>query len=246
MNELRRDAVGAIRRHLVFAAVFSALVNILYLSPTLYMLQIYDRVLPTGGRMTLVFVTLVIFLALAVLAMLDALRARLLVRAGMALDQRFAGEVLSRQMTARLGGGQPRAFQAMRDFDVVRQTLSGPPALALFDAPWTPVYLLFCFVLHPLLGALTLVGGVVLTGLAILNERATKTRLQKAQESATKAYAVQEAAASQGEVVRALGMRQALINRQLTERGESLGVQSQAQFTGGVYSGAIKFFRLFL
>ena len=100
MNELRRDAVGAIRRHLFFAAVFSALVNILYLSPTLYMLQIYDRVLPTGGELTLLFVTLVIFLALAVLAMLDSLRGRLLVRAGMALDQRFAGEALSRQMTA--------------------------------------------------------------------------------------------------------------------------------------------------
>lgn len=246
MNELRRDAVAAIRRHLLFAAVFSALVNILYLSPTLYMLQIYDRVLPTGGRLTLVFITLVIFLALAVLAMLDALRARLLVRAGMALDQRFAGEVLSRQMTARLEGGQPRAFQAMRDFDIVRQTLSGPAALAFFDAPWTPVYLLFCFLLHPALGTLTLVGGGVLAGLAILNERATKARLQKAQEGSVRAYAVQEAAAAQGEVVRALGMRQALITRELSERREALGLQSQAQFTGGLYSGAIKFFRLFL
>ena len=246
MNELRRDAVAAIRRHLLFAAVFSALVNVLYLSPTLYMLQIYDRVLPTGGRLTLVFVTLVIFLALAVLAMLDALRARLLVRAGMALDQRFAGEVLSRQMTARLEGGQPRAFQAMRDFDIVRQTLSGPAALAFFDAPWTPVYLLFCFLLHPALGTLTLVGGGVLAGLAILNERATKARLQKAQEGSVRAYAVQEAAAAQGEVVRALGMRQALITRELSERREALGLQSQAQFTGGLYSGAIKFFRLFL
>lgn len=246
MNELRRDAIGAIRRHLVFAAVFSALVNILYLSPTLYMLQIYDRVLPTGGELTLVFVTLVIFLALGVLAMLDALRARLLVRAGMALDQKFAGEVLSRQMTARLEGGQPRAFQAMRDFDVIRQTLSGAPALALFDAPWTPVYLLFCFVLHPALGTLTLIGGVVLAGLAVLNERATKSVLQKAQEVSNRAYAVQEAAATQGEVVRALGMRQALINRQLSERGQALTLQAQAQFSGGFYAGAIKFFRLFL
>lgn len=246
MNELRRDAIGAIRRHLWFVAVFSALVNILYLSPTLYMLQIYDRVLPTGGRLTLVFVTLVIFLALAVLAMLDNLRARLLVRAGMALDQRFAGEVLARQMAARLEGGQPRAFQAMRDFDLVRQTLSGAPAIALFDAPWTPVYLLFCFVLHPALGMLVLVGGGVLTGLAILNERATKSRLQKAQEVSNRAYQVQEAAASQSEVVRALGMRQALINRQLAERGQALGMQAQAQFTGGQYAGMIKFFRLFL
>lgn len=246
MNDLRRDAIAAIRRHLVFAFAFSALVNILYLSPTLYMLQIYDRVLPTGGGLTLIFVTLVIFLALAVLAMLDNLRTRLLVRSGMALDQKFAGEVLSRQMTARLEGRQPRAFQAMRDFDLVRQTMSGAPIIALFDAPWTPVYLLFCFMLHPALGALTLLGGIVLTTLAVLNERATKTRLQKAQEVNNRAYAVQEATASQAEVVRSLGMRQALINRQLSERGQGLALQAQAQFTGGVYTGSIKFFRLFL
>jgi len=246
MYDLRRNALTAIRRHMMFAAVFSALVNILYLSPTIYMLQIYDRVIPTGGELTLVFITLVIFLALATLAMLDALRSRLLVRAGMALDQRFGAEVLSRQMTARLEGGAPRAFQAMRDFDQVRQTLSGPAALALFDAPWIPVYLLFCFLLHPALGTLTLVGGGILTGLAILNERATKTGLQKAQEVSVRAYAVQEAAASQGEVVRALGMRQALIARQLAERSQAIEMQARAQFTGGLYSGAIKFFRLFL
>lgn len=247
MNDLRRQALAPIRRHLVYAAMFSALVNILYLSPTLYMLQIYDRVLPTGGGLTLLFVTAVIFVALATLAMLDGVRARLLVRAGMALDQQFAGQVLSRQMTARLeGGGAPRAFQAMRDFDTVRQTIAGPSAMALFDAPWTPVYLLFTFLLHPLLGLLTLVGGAVLAGLAILNERATKLRLQEAQEVSARAYAVQEAAAAQGEVVRALGMRQALISRQLAERGHALSAQSAAQFTGGFYSSVIKFFRLFL
>ncbi|HYG28150.1 MAG TPA: type I secretion system permease/ATPase [Caulobacteraceae bacterium] len=247
MNELRQEALAPIRRHIAFTALFSALVNILYLSPTLYMLQIYDRVLPTGGELTLVFVTLVIFIALVTLALLDTLRARLLVRAGAALDKRFAGEVLSRQMTARLeGAGTPRAFQAMRDFDVVRQTLSGPSALSLFDAPWTPVYLLFAFLLHPLLGLLTLIGGAVLAGLAILNEKATKARLTQAQEVSARAYAMQEAAAAQGEVVRALGMRQALIARQLSEREQALSAQSQAQFTGGLYSGAIKFFRLFL
>ena len=246
MFELRRDALAAIRQHLAFAFLFSALVNVLYLAPTIYMLQVYDRVMPTGGVMTLLFITLVIFLALGVLAFLDNMRTRLLVRAGLALDRRFAGEVLSRQMAARLEGGQGRGLQAMRDFDAVRQTLAGPATVSLFDAPWTPVYLLFAFMLHPLLGLLILIGGVILTTLAIMNERATKDRLRKAQEVAARGYAVQEAAVSQGEVVRALGMRQALVARQLNERSQSLNMQAEAQFTGGVYSGTIKFFRLFL
>jgi ATP-binding cassette subfamily C protein len=246
MFELRRDALAAIRRHLMFAFMFSALVNLLYLAPTIYMLQVYDRVMPTGGVMTLLFITLVIFLALGVLAFLDNMRTRLLVRAGLALDRRFAGEVLSRQMAARLEGGQGRGLQAMRDFDSVRQTLAGPAVVSLFDAPWTPVYLLFAFMLHPLLGLLILIGGVILTTLAVMNERATKDRLRKAQEVAARGYAVQEAAVSQGEVVRALGMRQALVARQLNERSQSLNMQAEAQFTGGVYSGTIKFFRLFL
>jgi ATP-binding cassette subfamily C protein len=246
ISELRRDAVAAIRRHLMFAAFFSALVNLLYLAPTIYMLQVYDRVMPTGGVLTLLFITLAVLLALGTLAFLDNMRTRLLVRAGLALDRRFAAEVLSRQMAARLEGEQGRALQAMRDFDSVRQTLSGSAAIALFDAPWTPVYLLFAFMLHPLLGLLILIGGVILAFLAVLNERATKSRLQKAQEVAARGYAVQEAAATQGEVVRALGMRQALVARQLNERSQSLNMQAEAQFTGGVYSGTIKFFRLFL
>lgn len=246
IDELRRDALAAIRRHLMYAALFSALVNLLYLAPTIYMLQVYDRVIPTGGVLTLVFITLAILLALATLAYLDNMRSRLLVRAGLALDRRFAAEVLSRQMAARLEGDQSRALQAMRDFDAVRQTLSGSAAIALFDAPWTPVYLIFAFMLHPLLGLLIIIGGAVLTGLAILNERATKERLRKSQEVAARGYAVQEAAVNQGEVVRALGMRQALVNRQLSERSQSLNMQADAQFTGGVYSGSIKFFRLFL
>ena len=242
-----QSALRACGRHFAFAFLFSALVNILYLAPTLYMLQVYDRVMATGGIMTLVFITVVVVVALFTLTSLDNMRQRLLVRAGLRLDRLLAGEVLGRLITrAKAGAGAPRVGQAMREFDNFRQTLSGAGTLALFDAPWTPVYLAFCFLLHPVLGLITLLGGATLVTLAILNERSVKPKMQRAAEAAAGAYLAQETAANSAEVVKALGMRRALVARQLTERSKATDAQAQATFSGGKYSGAIKFVRLAL
>jgi PrtD family type I secretion system ABC transporter len=234
------------RRHLLIAAGFSALVNILYLAPTLYMLQIYDRVLPTGGLLSLAFLTLAVVFALATLAMLDSLRQRILVRLGLRLDRQLAPEVLAR-LTGGLGpDAGPRLRQAMREFDAFRNVVAGPAATAMLDAPWTPIYLALCFVLHPLLGVIAVIGAGALLILAILNEQATRTKLEAMHEASAQAYASQEAIASHGGLVRALGMREPLIVRQLLERRAAVGLQADAQFTGGVYTGLIRFLRLTL
>ena len=237
------EAFRACRTHFVWAAVFSALVNLLYLAPTLYMMQVYDRVVPTGGMETLVLVTVVAVFALATLAGLDWLRTRLLVRAGLRLDRLLASKVMARVVDMQ--AKQP-ATQALREFDNVRSAVSGQGALALFDAPWTPIYLLACFLLHPALGVMTLVGAAILLTLAVLNERDSRPRLKRAIQSTNAAYAAHEGVAGQTEVVRALGMRQASINRQITQRQAATSQYADAQFTGGKYTGAIKFFRLTL
>src|SRR5213080_1426736 len=126
-----RAAFEACRRHFVAAAVFSALINILYLAPTLYMLQVYDRVVPTGGRTTLLFITVALALALLTLSALDMVRNRLLVRASQRIDALLAPRIL-RQMMATDSGA---AGQAMRDFDSIRSTMSTPVVAAMFDAP---------------------------------------------------------------------------------------------------------------
>tara|TARA_R110002012_G_scaffold322025_2_gene553838 strand:- start:19865 stop:21598 length:1734 start_codon:yes stop_codon:yes gene_type:complete len=237
------EALVACRTHFVWAAIFSALVNLLYLTPTLYMLQIYDRVVPTGGLTTLVLVTVAAVFALATLAGLDWLRTRLLLRAGLRLDRLLAGRVLARVVDLQTKAPNT---QALREFDNVRGVLGGPGMLAVLDAPWTPIYLGACFLLHPALGALTLVGGILLFGLAWLNERDSRPRLNRAIQSTNAAYAAQENIAGQTEVVRALGMRQASINRQIEQRREATGQHADAQFSGGRYSGLIKFLRLTL
>jgi len=237
------EALRACKIHFVWAFVFSALVNLLYLTPTLYMMQVYDRVVPTGGLTTLVLITAVAVFALAALAGLDWLRGRLMLRAGLRLDRLLSGKVLARVVD--LQARSPNT-QALREFDNVRGAIGGQGMLALFDSPWTPIYLLCCFLLHPAIGLLTLVGGVILFSLAWLNERATRPRLNKAIQSQNHAYAAQEGVAAQAEVVRALGMRQASIARQVEQRQLATAAQADAQLTGGLYSGAIKFLRLVL
>ncbi|WP_235560366.1 type I secretion system permease/ATPase [Brevundimonas sp. Leaf363] len=236
------EAVAACKRHFVVAGVFSALVNILYLTPTLYMMQVYNRVVPTGGLTTLALLTVIVLFALATLTALDSLRTRLLYRAGLRLDRLLAGAVLSRVVGS--GRGRGHAGEAMRNLDSVRAALSGPGVSAAFDLPWTVVYLAVCFLLHPLIGLLSLAGAGILLALAVANEKATRPKLQASLKAASAAYAAQETLGSHAETVRALGMQRAMIGRQLAERETATVAQAQAQFSGGGFSGAIKFARL--
>lgn len=242
-----KGALAACRKHFVWAMVFSALVNILYLAPTLYMLQVYDRVVPTGSGLTLIYITLVIAYALATLSLLDHVRMRLLIRVGLRLDRLLSAEILSR-LLARARGGPASAMvgQAMREFDVFRQSLSGAAALAIMDLPWAPIYVAVAFIMHPVLGIITVIGAAILVAISILNQRATRARLQAANQANTIAYVSQDSIAQNAETVRALGMRRALVNRQEAERSVGLQLTAEAQFLGGKYSSVTKFVRLFL
>ena len=236
-------AFRACRPHFIGIAVFSGLLNVLYLTPSIYMLQVYDRVVPTGGITTLLFITLAVAFALITLAALDAIRARLLVRASLRLDKELAGPLLERLM-ARTAPGAP--ILGMREFDILRQAISGQAALGFLDAPWTPIYVVIAFMLHPALGGLTIFGGLILVTLALFNERSTKARSLAATKATNSAYAAQEAAAQNADIVKALGMRGALRERQLSDRRTGLSLAGQAQFTGGQYAALTKFTRLFL
>ena len=239
-------AFQACRRHFVWAAVFSALLNLLYLAPTIYMLQVYDRVVPSRGQLTLLFLTLVLAFALVTLSLLDLARTRLFVRASMRLDRLLAGTILDATLARPAGSGDMLTRQAMREFDTLRQTLTGGAALSLFDAPWIPIYIVVCFLLHPLLGVLVLAGGAILLAITWRNELATKARLQRANAAASYAYISQEQSQSAADVVRALGMRRAMVARHLAERETASRLQAESSFASGGYLAATRFVRLFL
>lgn len=228
-------------------AVFSALLNILALAPSVYMLQVYDRVIPTGGAMTLLFLSAMIFYALLTMSALDGVRTRLLVRMGIRLDRRLAPLILDR-LLARSASRRPTALsnQTMRDVDALRMALAGPAALAILDLPWAPIFILITFFLHPLLGLYAAAGCGLLILLAWLNQAATRKKAEVAHLATASAYSLTDAVVGSAEVVRGLGMRAPLVARMEAERGVGLNLSSTAQFTAGGYSTLTRFVRLCL
>ncbi len=240
-----RAALDACRRHIGFVMLFSACLNLLYLAPSLYMLQVYDRVLASGGLLTLLYLSLVLLASLAVLAFLDGTRMRLLLAMSRRLDRPLAPHVLlaALQREGRSATGQANI---LREFDALRSAMSGPPAVAAVDAPWAPIYIAVCFLIHPWIGALALLGGATLTVIAIINHRAMRSSMKAGEEATGAMYALQMADANQGDTARALGMESRLVERQIKARtalNDSLNASGSAN---AFYSAITKFTRLIL
>lgn len=236
-------ALGACREHLRAAFLFSALVNVLYLAPSLFMLQVYDRVLMTGGLVTLGFLFAVLVASLATLAWLDAMRTRILTRAGLRLDRTLAGATVDASLQA---GATPRTREAMRDLDALRQAVSGPAAIAVFDAPWAIFFVAVCFLLHWAVGLFALAGCIALAGLAWLNEQAQQDALRRVADLAPGVYAGQDGDLVGADAARALGMRAAMARRFQDRRAPLVGAQAAAAFVQSGYGAGAKLLRLLL
>lgn len=231
------------RSYFTTAALFSGLINILYLVPSIFMLQVYDRVVPTRGEVTLLVLTLILAVSLVVFAALDTVRMRILMRSSLRLEKLAAGPILHRI----LGAGNTTTLQrqqAMRNFDTLRGTLTGPAIVALFDAPWAPVYILICFMLHWSLGVLALAATIMLTGLALISDKATKQGVSEATRKSSRNYALQDFSIQAAEVARALGIRTALVTRHLADRADIAQLQGDVANRSGGFLAITKFLRL--
>ncbi len=244
-SSILRDALRACRRHIAFVLIFSAALNVLYLAPSIYMLQVYDRVLSSGGILTLLFLSAALLAALLSLAFLDATRVRLLAAMGKRLDRLVAPHILraSLEREGRQAAGQA---QALREFDTLRGALTGPPAIAAVDTPWAPVYIAVCFMIHPFIGALTLGGGVLLVAIAYANQTSLHKTLHANEQATGAMYNLQAADSAQGEVARALGMQEALVQRQLQTRASMSDSLLSAGRAGAAFAASTKFVRLIL
>src|SRR5919206_3877839 len=171
---MRRDevksALRACRGVALTVALFSLAVNLLTMVSPIYMMQVFDRVLSARSGDTLVMLTLIVTAALAVLAIIDALRGQVLARVGLWLDDRLGPIVFGGALKAALGNDGAKAAQGLRDLSTLRSFLSGPAITPLMDVPWAPLFIVALFILHPVLGLVGLGGGIVLFALALLNE----------------------------------------------------------------------------
>jgi PrtD family type I secretion system ABC transporter len=238
-----RDLTRGLRSLFVYAGLFSLAINLLLLAPPLYMLQVFDRVLASRSEETLLVLTFAALVALVVMALLDVLRARLLVAAGVALDRRIGPRVLDGLLaqTAKLAG--TAYLNGLRDVNTLRTFLSGAGLVALFDAPWLPLFVLLIFLFHPLLGAVALAGAILMLMLAFMNERLTRKHLEDAQSTGRRAGRFIDANLRNAEVVAALGMLPAVTRRWERLNDGALREQVKVNGVGGTFSGLTKFAR---
>jgi ATP-binding cassette subfamily C exporter for protease/lipase/ATP-binding cassette subfamily C protein EexD len=238
-----RELLAGLRPIFFYAGMFSLAINLLFLAPSLYMLQVFDRVITSRSLETLIFLTLAAVGALAVMATLDLIRARLLVSAGVVLDRALGQRVLRESLNNAARPGGAEHGYGNRDVSILRGFLTGPGMFSLFDVPWLPIYVLLIFLFHPLLGAVALVGAILLLGFAALGEWFTRLPLDAFQRHSQSAAHCIEAGLRNADVVRGLGMAEALARRWQIHNGQAILAQAGAGRTGGSLGAMTKFAR---
>jgi ATP-binding cassette subfamily C protein len=244
--ELRR-ALGTSRSLFFGVGLFSFFVNMLMLTGSIFMLQVYDRVLASGSEATLLTLFVLVAALYLLMGVLDFARTRVLTRVGARfqalLDRRVFEAVLRRSISPDERG---KHSTAMTDLESVQRALGGPAPFAFFDAPFAPVFLAAVFFFHWSLGVLAVGGGLVLFTIALLNERRAREPLQAAAETAARSGNYAEVLRREGETVQGLGMRRAALDRWAQLREESLAAQIGATDATGGYAIASKTIRFFL
>lgn len=219
-------------------------VNILQLTFSIYMLQVYDKVLTSYNLSTLAVITLAAVICLVVLALLEWIRSRLLVRAGIAFDNMLSATVLSMNLkhAAAVPGGAGNQGN-LRDVQQLRNFLGGNAVFAFFDLPWMPIYFALIFVLHPALGWVAVGGGVIVFILGVLTERLTRTRLENATRLNAMAAGFTGAALRNASIVRAMGMVGHVTARWRRLNDAVIGLQTRASHKAGLLRAVSKSLR---
>ena len=232
--------------YFVSAAGFSLVLNILMLVPALFMLQVFDRVLTSRSIETLIMLVVLSVGALLFMAYLDVIRARLLTAAAVSLEKLLGPRVLADMIRRNAAPGAGDAVHGLRDVNSLRAFLTGPGILSLFDAPWAVIYVLIIFLFHPLLGAVALLGALIMLGLGMLNEKLSRQPLEAMQLESRRAGRFADQSIANAEVARALGMVESLARGWEGHSRKGLENQLQANRAASVLTSSTRFMRQFL
>ncbi|MBB6466843.1 ATP-binding cassette subfamily C protein [Aminobacter lissarensis] len=204
-------ALHSFKGAFVAVAGFSGLINVLMLSGSLFMLQVYDRVLPSRSVPTLVALIILVAVLYAFQGVLEAVRARVLTRIGAGIDETISNRVFNCIVRLPLRTrDRGEGLQALRDLDQVSGFLSGPGPAALFDLPWMPLYVGICFLFHPWIGVAALVGALLLVALTVLTDRLVRGPTKAMSGFSTRRSAIAQSSARNAEVLAAMGMSERL------------------------------------
>lgn len=243
LRQARADQNGLI----IATVIFSVFVNLLMLTGPLYMLQVYDRVLGSRSEATLIALSALVTFLFVIMGILEHARGRVLARIGARVQERLDRRVFSAALKRLMVlPDDPISLAAQRDVEAIQRFWGSPVLTAILDMPWTPLFIAAIFIFHPVLGYLSLAGGVVIVAVAILNQQRTKEPLARTTNAGMRADRVSELLKGEAETIRALGMTNAAFDRWQQARAVALAEGVHAADTGGAYSAVSKTFRLFL
>lgn len=249
-NQGRAELKGALepcRTALLGTGLMSGLVNLLYLTGSFFMLEVYDRVIPSRSVPTLVGLLGLALVLYAFQGALEMLRARILARIGASLDEALCARVFDLVVRAPLKGAPPAdGLLPLRDLDQVRAFLAGAGPGALFDLPWIPVYLAICFLFHPLIGLMALAAAAVLALLTWLTDRVTREPARAATGHGLRRNGLAEAGRRNAEVLAALGMQGRLSARWAEANRDYMDAQARVADVAGGFGTLSKVFRMAL
>ncbi|MDA0928133.1 MAG: type I secretion system permease/ATPase [Proteobacteria bacterium] len=242
-----RNALKDCKQYFIYAGLFSAAVNVLMLTPILYMMAVYDRVVASGSLSTLAMLTLLMVGLLMASGGFEWVRSLILVSASNRIETNLRKRVSDATFRrALLSGGMVSNAQPIADLTALRQFLTGNGLFAFFDAPWFPIYLWVMFMFHPWFGIIGIVSGLLMVAMAFAQEAATNKKLQDANNEANTASSQFQGGLRNAEVVEAMGMADA-IRRRYEERADNvLGLQADASQKAGMLAAATKSLRMIL
>jgi PrtD family type I secretion system ABC transporter len=239
------SALAECRRAFWSVGLVSCVTNLLMFAGPIYMLQVYDRVIPGRSIPTLVGLTAILIAAFAFQGFLDALRNRLVIRIGRLLDERLAGPVHGAVLLlARQNRPPGESSQPLRDLDVIRVFLSGPGPAAIFDMPWIVVFVTVCFLIHPIVGLAAIASALLLIGLTVLTELNGREAQRATLRETAGRQSLIEAARQNAAMVKALGMTPALRERWLRVNRRYLDAMQRSSDTIGGFGSASRTMRL--
>ena len=239
-NEIAQ-ALAQYRKTFRTIGIFSAIINLLMLGPTLYMLQVYDRVLASRNEMTLYMVSLMLVVSLLFMGALEFVRSFIVIRIGAKLDMQLNKRIYTAAFEQNLKRGGSNAGQALHDLTNIRQFLTGNALFAFFDAPWFPIYLIVIFLFNVWLGVFATIASIIIVILAFVNEKVSRKPLDEANAMAVMSSNLANNNLRNAEVIEAMGMLPNLMNRWYQLHGRFLKLQADASEKAGIVGAFSKF-----
>jgi ATP-binding cassette, subfamily C, bacterial PrsD len=225
--------------------LFSGCINVLMLTSSIYMLQVYDRVLMSRSIPTLIGISLIVLAAFILQGVLDAIRSRMLARTGAQFDEALSPSVFDMMRKLPLRGARSdQAMQGVRDIDTVRGFLGGAGPTAFFDMPFMPIFFIGCFLLHPSLGVLALAGGLIIVGLTLWTERLTKKGTLALTATGAERMLLADASRRNAEALQAMGMGDTFRERWRKVNDRFVQTQLQVADSSSAIGSAAKIFRM--